>query len=72
MKIPARTELIKIFGVIDPRSAFGKRDQAIIVFMANTGVRVSEMIGLNVFAVMTSEGLSHSCRVLKYCIRLAY
>ena len=57
MKIPAREELIKIFGVIDPRSAFGKRDQAIIVFAANTGVRVSELCGLNVYTVMTSEGV---------------
>jgi site-specific recombinase XerD len=63
MKIPTRTELIKIFGVIDPRSAFGKRDQAIIVFMANTGVRVSEMVGLNVFAVLTSEGVRPSFSV---------
>ena len=57
MKIPAREELIKIFGVIDPRSAWGKRDQAIIVFGANTGVRVSELVGLNVYTVMTSEGV---------------
>jgi site-specific recombinase XerC len=63
MKIPTRTELIKIFGVIDPRSAFGKRDQAIIIFAANTGLRVSELCGLNVYTVLTSEGVRPSFSV---------
>ncbi len=60
MKIPAREELLKIFAVINPRSPFGIRDQAIIILAANTGLRVSEMAGLNVLTVHTSEGVRES------------
>lgn len=60
MKIPAREELSKIFGVIPDRSPFGKRDKAIIVLLANTGLRVSEAAGLNVHTVVTSEGARES------------
>ena len=60
MKIPSRGELVRIFSVIDPRSPFGMRDRAVIVLGANTGLRVSELAGLNVNTMTTSEGVRDS------------
>ena len=48
MKVPTRKDLVQIFESIDPREPFGERDRAMIVLDSNTGLRVSELVGLDV------------------------
>lgn len=52
MKVPVRNELVQIFLAIGPREPFGERDRALIVLVANTGLRVSEVAGLDVAHVV--------------------
>ena len=51
MKVPSISELQQLISVVPARAAFGLRDRAIMVLLANTGLRVSELAGLDVFHV---------------------
>jgi site-specific recombinase XerD len=51
MPICIHTELDQLLGVIPPRSPFGARDRAMILFDLHTGLRVSELCGLIVHHV---------------------
>jgi len=42
-----REELTVVLGVPDRKTALGRRDYALLLFMARTGARVSEVIGVN-------------------------
>ena len=48
MKVPTIQELRQLISVVPPRAAFGVRDRVIMVLLANTGLRVSELAGLDV------------------------
>jgi len=48
MIVPNRNELVRIFEEISPSEPFGARDRAMIVLLANTALRVSELAGLDV------------------------
>lgn len=53
---PSPEELKKLLAVINPKSPFGERDFAWIIFALHTGLRVSELVGLNVGHVFNKEG----------------
>ena len=48
MRIPDPSETQKLLQVIPPRSPFGARDRAMIILALHTGLRVSELTGLDV------------------------
>lgn len=49
-------EAKKLLGAIPPRSPFGGRDRAIILFLLHTGLRVSELVALNIGHVRGFNG----------------
>ena len=53
---PNPEELKKLLGVIDPKTPFGERDFAWIILVLHTGLRVSELVGLNIGHVLNLEG----------------
>jgi len=55
MIVPSREELIQIFQAIGLNEPFGARDRAVIVLFANTGLRVSELSGLDVHHVVGAD-----------------
>jgi len=46
----------QLLAAVNRRSPFGERDFALIIFLFHTGLRVSELSGLNVHDVVTREG----------------
>ena len=48
MRSLSASEVRRILAVIPPRSPFGARDRAMLVFLLHTGLRVSEICGLTV------------------------
>ena len=48
MRIPTTEELSALLKTINPRSPFGERDHEMLVLAAHTGLRVSELCGLDV------------------------
>ena len=48
MKVPTVNELKLMISVVPARAPFGVRDRAIMVLLANLGLRVSELAGLDV------------------------
>lgn len=48
MKVPTIFELQKLICVVPKRAPFGVRDRCLMVLLANTGLRVSELHGLDV------------------------
>jgi len=48
MKVPTPNELKLLIAAIPARAPFGTRDRAIMVLLAHTGLRVSELAGLDV------------------------
>lgn len=63
MKVPTRKELVSILESISPREPFGLRDRAVIVLFANTGLRVSELAGLDVRHVVAGGQIRDSLDV---------
>ena len=53
---PNPEELKKLLGVIDSKTPFGERDFAWIILALHTGLRVSELVGLNIGHVVNVEG----------------
>ncbi len=51
MRILSQPQEDQLLGVVNPRSPFGYRDEAMIRFTLQTGLRVSELVGLTVFHV---------------------
>ena len=47
MKVITPEELTQLLAVIDRRAPFGVRDHAMLLLSAHTGLRVSELVGLN-------------------------
>ena len=58
MIIITANEARKLLAVIPPRSPFGTRDRAIIIFLLHTGLRVGELCALNVGHVVASSIIS--------------
>ncbi|MBI3928944.1 MAG: tyrosine-type recombinase/integrase [Armatimonadetes bacterium] len=56
MRTPTQPELQKMLAQIHPRSPFGGRDRAMLLLAANTGLRVSELVSLNVHHVANQQG----------------
>ena len=48
MKVITQEESDKLLSVIDRRDPFGERDHAMLVLALHTGLRVSELTGLDV------------------------
>src|SRR5688572_4766206 len=48
MRVLDPSEASQLLAAIDLRDAFGVRDHAMLVFALNTGLRVSELVGMNV------------------------
>ena len=48
MKNISQSELEALLGAVNLRSGFGPRDHAMIRLLTNTGLRVAELVGLNV------------------------
>lgn len=48
MKNISQSELEALLGAVNLRSGFGPRDHAMIRLLVNTGLRLAEMVGLNV------------------------
>ena len=61
---PSPEELKRLLGVIDPRTPFGERDLAWIILALHTGLRVSELVGLNVGHVLNTDGQPRKAFVL--------
>lgn len=55
MKNISQSELEALLGAVNLRSPFGERDHAMIRLLTNTGLRVAELVGLNVGQV-ASQG----------------
>ena len=53
---PNRAELQNLILAINPRSPFGERDRAWVILALHTGLRVSELVGLNVGHLVNVEG----------------
>jgi len=49
--VPSQSETERLLCVIDPRDPFGPRDRALVELAMHTGLRVSELAGLDVFHV---------------------
>ena len=65
MKIPTRDELVAMLEGISPREPFGQRDRAVIVLLANTGLRVSELAGLDVVDVVGNGQIRDEVDILR-------
>jgi len=48
MKVLHPTEMRQLVAAVDMTDPFGPRDRALLVFAFHTGLRVSELVGLNV------------------------
>ena len=48
MRIPSHSETRRLLAAIDPRDPFAERDQVMLILAMNTGLRVSELVGLDI------------------------
>ncbi len=48
MKNISQSELEALLGAVNLKSPFGERDHAMLRLLTNTGLRVAELVGLNV------------------------
>jgi len=64
MLILTRDQVCQLMAVIPPRSAFGRRDKAMLVLALHTGLRVSELCGLVVSDVY-HQGCSRAWLVVR-------
>lgn len=53
-------ELQALFRAANPRSPFGDRDLAMLILALHTGLRVSELVGLDVSHVAGARGVRHT------------
>ena len=51
MNVPTPEEVTAILAAIDPRDPFAGRDQGMLTLACHTGLRVSELVGLDVSSV---------------------
>ena len=69
MKVPTTQELQSILAAVPTRSPFGPRDRAVMVLLANTGLRVGELAGLDVRHVLFGNQLRDALTVPKTCAK---
>lgn len=48
MRVPAEGDVSRLVAALDPRDPFAGRDRAMLVLASHTGLRVSELVGLDV------------------------
>ena len=56
MRIPTQSHLARLLAAVNPRSPFALRDHRLMLLALNTGLRVSELSGLDVAHVATVDG----------------